>query len=237
MSIWPGFRLEVSFVTTAGQHSTSSASKPVTGRTRDLVIFADKTIFQLAKHWLALATLFWGLYVGLPLLAPVFMNAGWTLPGKVIYAIYRPACHQMPTRSYFFGGPQLVYTPEQLAAAGVDINPLARAIGNEQVGWKVAFCERDVAIYASIFLAGLVFGLVRRKLGKWQMPFRYYLIFLVPMGIDGVLQLIGLYESTWVLRTITGTIFGVGSVIFAYPYLEQGFADVRQTVNNKLHLE
>ena len=217
--------------------SQSTDGQPVTGRTRDLVIFADKAIFKLAKHWLALVNLFWGLYVGLPLMAPVLMDAGWTTPGTIIYTIYRPACHQMPTRSYFLGGPKAAYTPEELAAAGVDVAPMSRDIGNETVGWKVAFCERDVAIYGAMFLTGLVYGLVRRRLGAWKMRFVYFLLFLVPMGLDGTLQLFGLYESNYLLRTITGVFFGVGAVLFAYPYLEEGFADIRRTVNAKLHLE
>jgi uncharacterized membrane protein len=213
------------------------ARQPVTGRTRDLVIFADKAIFQLAKHWLALANLFWALYVGLPVLAPVMMNAGLTTPANIIYTLYRPACHQRPTRSYFIGGPDATYSPEELAAAGLDVGPFSRDIGNETLGWKVAFCERDVAIYGSILVAGLVYGLIRRRLGKWRMRFRYFLIFLVPMGIDGTLQLFGFYESTWIMRTITGVFFGVGAVVFAYPYAEEGFADVRKSINDKLHLE
>jgi uncharacterized membrane protein len=219
-----------------------STKQPVTGRTRDLVILADKVIFQLAKHWLALANAFWGSYVILPLLAPLLMIAGWTLPARVIYTIYRPACHQRPERSYFLGGPQVVYSPEELVAAGVEVGPFSREIGNEEVGWKVAFCERDVAIYGTIFLAGLAYGLVRRLrriegAGTWRMKLRYFLLFLVPMGIDGVLQLFGLYESNWLARTITGFIFGLGAVLFAYPYAQEGFDDVRQTLNRKLHLE
>jgi len=210
-------------------------SKPATQRSRDLSFFADKAIFTLAVHWLALANLFWGLYVGLPLLAPILMNAGWTTPAKVIYTVYRPACHQLPERSYFLGGQQYVYSAEELAAAGVEIRPLSRDIGNETVGWKMAFCQRDVAIYGSIFLTGLVYALVRRRLGNRKMPFRYYLLFLVPMGMDGVLQLFGLHESTWLLRTVSGAIFGVGSALFAYPYLEEGFRDVRRSINSRRH--
>ena len=213
------------------------ASQPVTGRTRDLVIAADKMIFKLAVHWLALINLFWGLYVGLPFLAPIFMNAGYELPAKVIYTLYRPACHQRPERSYFVGGSDFVYSTEELASAGIDLDPFARDIGNEQVGWKVAFCERDVAIYGAIFLAGLSYGLIRKRLAGWRMSFRYFLLFLIPMGLDGVLQLFGFYESTWVRRSITGAIFGVGAVLFAYPYLEEGFADVRRNVSAKLRLE
>jgi uncharacterized membrane protein len=215
----------------------TATRQPVTGRTRDLVIFTDKAIFKLARHWLAWANLFWALYVGLPLLAPVLMEVGWTTPAKVIYLIYRPACHQRPDRSYFFGGPQVVYSPAELEAAGVRTGPFSRDIGNESIGWKVAFCERDVAIYGSILAAGLVYGLLRRRLGNWQMRFRYFLLFLVPLAIDGTLQLLGVYESDWIRRTITGVIFGVGGVFFAYPYLEEGFADIRRTVNSKLHLE
>ena len=125
----------------------------------------------------------------------------------------------------------------ELEAAGVDTGPFSRHIGNETVGWKVAFCERDVAIYGAIFLSGLVYGLIHKRLGEWRMRFRYFLLFLVPMGIDGVFQLFGLYESNWIARTITGVIFGVGAVLFAYPYVEEGFADVRHSINKKLHLE
>jgi len=215
----------------------TATRQPVTGRTRDVVIFLDKAVFRLAKHWLALANLVLALYVGLPLLAPVFMAAGWTAPAKLIYLIYRPACHQRPERSYFIGGPQPFYSPEELSDAGVQVGLLSRDIGNETVGWKVAFCERDVAIYGSMLLGGLAFGLLRRWRRGRLMPLRLYALFVLPMAIDGLLQLFGVYESTWLLRSITGSIFGIGSVLFAFPYLDEAFHDVRQTVNDKLHLE
>ena len=165
------------------------------------------------------------------------MDAGWTVPAKAIYTIYRPACHQRPERSYFYGGPEAIYSVEELEAAGVDTNPFARALGNEQLGWKVAFCERDVAIYGSIFLMGLVYAVFRKQLSARRMRFRYFALFLVPMAIDGILQLFGIYESTWLMRSLTGAIFGIGAVLFAYPYVDEGFADVRRTINSKLHLE
>jgi len=225
------------------ERGSRRAPEPVTGRTRDAAIIVDKVVFRLAKHWLLLANLFWGLYVGLPLLAPLLMNAGWSTPANIIYLIYRPACHQLPERSYFIGGPQAVYTPEELAAAGVDLSLLARDIGNEEIGWKVAFCERDVAIYGSILVAGLLYAglrcIVQRSPHRrmWKMPLRLFILFVVPMGIDGLAQLFTSYESTWLTRSITGAIFGVGAVFFAYPYLDEGFAEVRRTVNEKLHLE
>jgi uncharacterized membrane protein len=222
---------------TTGEPQGKNRPQPVTGRTRDLVILADKAIFQLAKHWLAVANLFWGLYVFLPILAPAFMNLGWTTPANVIYTLYRPACHQRPERSYFIGGESFVYTPEELTAAGLQVGPFARDIGNEAVGWKVAFCERDVAIYGSILVAGLAYGLLRRRMGGWKMRFLYFVLFMVPMGLDGVLQLFPFHESNWWLRTLTGVIFGVGAVIFAYPYLQEGFDDILRSLNRKLDFE
>lgn len=215
------------------EQKSRSQSQPVTGRTRDAVVFADRVIYKLAVHWLFLANLFWGLYVGLPLLAPLLMNAGLATPAQIIYLIYRPACHQRPERSYFVGGPEAIYSPEELAAAGVD--PRSRDIGNEALGWKVAFCERDVAIYGTLFLGGLLYGGLRRRLKPgWKMPLRVFILFAVPMGLDGVIQLFTGYESNWLMRSITGAIFGLGAVLFAYPYLEEGFAEVRGTAGEKL---
>lgn len=213
--------------------SRASAERVPAERGGGFAAFVDSAVLGLARHWLALLTIFWGLYTGLPLLAPILMNIGWTGPARVIYAVYRPACHQRPDRSYFIGGPHVVYSTQELARAGVDVDPFARDIGNERVGWKVAFCERDVAIYGSLFVAGLAYAVLRRRRGRWLMRFRIYLLFLVPMAIDGGLQLIGLHESNWLLRSITGGIFGFGSVLFAYPYLEDGFAEVRRGLSVK----
>jgi hypothetical protein len=101
--------------------------KPVTGRIRDVVIFLDKLIFQLAKHWLFLANLTWGLYVGLPILAPILMLTGHPWLGNVIYTAYKVACHQIAWRSFFIGGSQIVYTYQELIAlrATSAMRPLA----------------------------------------------------------------------------------------------------------------
>lgn len=211
-------------------------SSPAPGRTPGVGLFFDKAVFYVGKHWLALANLMLALYVGLPLLAPVFMDAGWTTPARIIYTVYRPACHQRPERSFFVGGPQVIYTPEDLNAAGVQTGLLSRDIGNDSIGWKVAFCERDVAIYGSMLLTGLAFGLIRRRPRRY-MSLKVFALFLVPMAVDGGLQFVGLHESTWWLRTITGVIFGVGAVLFAYPRLEDAFAEMRHSVNRRLHLE
>ena len=109
-------------------------------------------------------------YVGLPFLAPVLMRAGLERPARWIYVAYSFVCHQWPFRSFFLFGPRATYPRDILqAATGVDPIPSdilnARTfIGNAATGFKVALCERDVAMYAGILLAGLAFGVLRPHL-------------------------------------------------------------------------
>jgi uncharacterized membrane protein len=146
----------------------------------------------------------------------------------------------LPQRSFFLFGPHLSYSLETLrellGPETLATNSLARVfIGNPALGYKMAYCQRDAAMYSSMLLAGMVFGLVRRRLRP--LPFTLYLIFLAPWAVDGLVQLLTSYESTWQLRTITGSLFGLATVWFAYPYLEAGMGDLRRTISEKLGLE
>ncbi len=183
----------------------------------------DRFAHWIVRHWLAILNILFLIYVGLPFLAPVLMEIGAETPGKIIYTIYRPACHQLPERSFFLFGPSPVYDRSELPANGVaDSNNVfvrRNYIGDPEHGYKVAICERDVAIYGSMFLMGLIFALMRGHLPKLKA--RYLLIFALPMLLDGGTQLVGLRSSTWQLRLITGAFFGVGLIWFAYPYVEE----------------
>ena len=209
-------------------------------RVEELTAFLDKLVFSLAKHWLLLLNLVIAVYGGLPFLAPSLMALGYTRLAEVIYTVYKPLCHQLPQRSFFLFGPKLAYSletlqelvgPETLAS-----DSLARAfIGNPALGYKMAYCQRDTAMYGSMLLAGMIFGLIRHCLRP--IPFALYLIFLAPLAVDGLAQLLSSYESTWQLRTITGSLFGLATVWFAYPYLEAGMGELQRTVSEKLRLE
>lgn len=178
----------------------------------------------ISSHWLALANLAVGWFLGLPLLAPVLLHAGYTRLGNVIHLIYRPLCHQLPERSIFFWGPQPTYSFDELSGLlGRTVPP--RYVGDTIVGFKTAVCQRDVAIYGTALLCGLLFQLVRSRLRP--ISFRVFVAMLVPIGIDGFGQLLGFWTSSWTSRTITGALFGAACVLLAYPYLENGMADVR----------
>ncbi|MBI2864776.1 MAG: DUF2085 domain-containing protein [Chloroflexi bacterium] len=87
-------------------------------------------------------------------------------------------------------------------------------------GYQMAFCQRNTAIYASMLVAGLGFALVRSRLKP--LDWRLYLVMIAPMAVDGFTQLFGLRESNWELRTITGALFGIGTIWLVYPSVEMG---------------
>lgn len=85
-------------------------------------------------------------------------------------------------------------------------------------GQPMAYCERDTAIYTSILVAGLAFIFLRQRLRF--LDWRLYFILIAPLAVDGILQLVGLYESSWEARVATGIPFGIANVAFIYPYFQ-----------------
>lgn len=224
---------------------------PASGRQRDFVIWLDKLIYQLSKHWLAVFNCAVFIYVGLPFAAPVLMEANLPGPANVIYAAYSPLCHQFAFRSWFLFGDRPYYEAGDPIWKSLNIDPFdvldrfkAKSFnGNAQMGFKVAYCERDTAIYGAIFLAGLVFALIRqtRKIRPVNIIL-YVLIGIAPIALDGFSQLfseqpfnfIPLRESTPYLRVLTGVLFGAMNVWLAYPYLEESFAEIKVDLQAKL---
>ncbi|MFQ5858182.1 MAG: DUF2085 domain-containing protein, partial [Anaerolineae bacterium] len=200
--------------------------------------FPERVVLFGAEHWLLLANLAVFVFVALPVLAPFLAEAGLERPALWIYSAYRLACHQLPYRSYFIGGPAFDYSVAEIQAVTGVRDPLLlmhRPLVRSVLGSQTAFCHRDIAIYASVLLAGLVFGLVRDRLKP--LPFKIFILCLVPIAVDGFTQLLGgivpflpVRESTWLLRTVTGALFGVSGVWLAYPYIEQGMRDIRRSI-------
>jgi uncharacterized membrane protein len=228
----------------------ASASPPPAGTSqpsaaRPAAVRTNRSLLFISRHWLALFNLMVLLYVGLPFTAPVLMKVGAERPARWIYKAYSPLCHQWAFRSWFLFGPQPAY-PRALAgtalitlsaATGVDENDLVAArafVGNELVGYKVALCERDVAIYGGLLFGGVLFAGVRRRLPP--LPIWAWVLFgVLPVALDGGSQLLGALpffswparESTPLLRTLTGLAFGLTNVWLAYPYVEESMDETR----------
>jgi uncharacterized membrane protein len=228
-----------------------------TGRTRDVVVAIDRAIYAFSNHWLAAFNLFIAVYLAVPFMAPVFMKVGWVVPARVVYTIYSPMCHQLGYRSWYLFGERPNYSREVFQAyTGIDPDTYdgfvaSRAFeGNAQLGFKVALCERDVAIYGMMLLAGLIFsapGLRQRlKPMRWWL---WILIGIVPIGLDGFWQLFTNYpystllaflkfvpyhESTPFWRSFTGALFGLANIWLAYPYFDESMREARDELKMKL---
>lgn len=126
-----------------------------------------------------------------PFLAPLLMDAGLILPGKVIYWIYSFLCHQLPERSYFLFGPNISYGLTEIQSAWQNTSEIAilrQFIGNPQMGWKVAWSDRMVAMYTSLWVFSIAWGFFRRKLRA--LPWWGLLLILLPMAVDGTSHMI-----------------------------------------------
>jgi uncharacterized membrane protein len=160
----------------------------------------DRAVGWFTVHWLAIFVGYGALVVGLSSAAPLLRGEGYGTAARFIYIPYRLMCHQREDRSFHLHGEQM------------------------------AFCERDAAIVSAAIITGLLFAVIRRWWNLPAIPFRVALLFALPMAIDGGTQLVGLRESTALLRVITGTLFSVGVGWFILPHLEAGFASISSEI-------
>ncbi len=235
----------------------------------------DRIFHTLARRWLLFLNLAVALYVGLPMLAPVLMNAGLTGPAALLYRVYSPMCHQLASRSFFLFGEQIAYPREiagsrltpieafmpglpEFAEASADPSqwatflwPARRFVGNEQMGYKMALCQRDISIYGAMVVGGLLYGLLRRRGRIRPMPFWLFLLIGIgPIALDGFSQLFSqffvntqldalarlfpLRESSPLLRSLTGALFGLSVVWLVYPRLDVQFGMTADDIGRRL---
>ena len=230
------------------------------------IVRTNRLILRVSRHWLTVALVFLFLYTGLAFTAPILMEAGFTGAANVLYKLYSPLCHQFAFRSWFLFGDQVAY-PRAAAGSGLksfeayaaqdphfagvnlyqwsaELELAARSFkGDPQMGYKTALCERDVAIYGSMLLAGLLFTRVRR----WLRPaplWLYLMLGLMPIGLDGFSQMFGyppfqfwpVRETLPGFRLLTGALFGIMNVWLAFPYLEMSLQEAVEAIGEKIEV-
>jgi len=217
---------------------------------------SDRFTLWFSRHYLAVLNIIVALFVGLPFVAPMLLKAGLPAPAAVIYRVYGATCHQLAYRSFFLFGEQPVYPRAEAGVSGLlsfqqatgidegnspaDIIAARTFTGNPAMGYKVAICERDIAIYGAILLFGLLYALTGRRIPPlpWYL---WLLIGLVPIGLDGFSQLfsqppfnfIPYRESTPYLRVLTGFLFGFTTAWFGYPIIDQSMRDTQEMMEFK----
>jgi uncharacterized membrane protein len=217
---------------------------------------ADGISRWFSRYYMLIFNLVVLFYLGGSFLAPVLTKMGLRGPANVIYKGYGLLCHQLAYRSVYLFGDQWVYPRAEAGLIGVNTffqasglsegsgasNTLkARAfIGNEEMGYKVALCQRDIAIYLGILLFGILFSLSHFRLPPLQW-YIWIMIGITPIAVDGLSQLLSqpplsfwaFRESTPMLRTLTGFLFGFSTAWFGYPVVEESMGELRTMYQKK----
>ncbi len=158
----------------------------------------DRAARGVARHWLLLLNSAIVAYAALPWIAPLLERAGFERLGRFIFRLYSTVCHQLPERSFFVGEHQVCY------------------------------CHRCTALYSTVALIGLLYGLWR-----WQPPLSNRLLLLasIPILIDGLWHIAndllpgwglrasesGVGTLNFWLRLATGILFGAAAALWMYP--------------------
>ncbi len=155
--------------------------------------------YFLARHWLATLNVAMGAFVLVPFIAPMLMLLSMPSIAHGIYALYSLFCHQLPERSWFLFGQQTSYPLSFFAEMVGSSNPLLlrQIVGNAEMGYKVAYSDRMVSLYTSIWAGGLLYAMLRNRVQP--LSIMRVVLLLAPLAVDG---------GTHMLSDIQG--FGVG---------------------------
>jgi uncharacterized membrane protein len=151
----------------------------------------DQLTLWLSRYWLFGFVILFGVFVLTPFLAPVLMALGLTAPAKGIYWFYSFFCHQLPQRSYFLFGPKISYSISEIGLVwpGTDnMLSLRKFVGVPSMGWKVAWSDRMVSMYTSIWVFAILWGGIKNRIKT--LPLWGLLLLILPMAIDGTSHMI-----------------------------------------------
>ena len=141
------------------------------------------------EYWALVITIVLGIIVLAALSVPFLTYWGLDGVSKPIFYTLHLICAQIPSHSFYIMGHQL------------------------------GMCARNMSIYSSMFVGGLIFLLSKKRLPG--IPWWLWVLLILPMAYDGLTQMFGLRESTWELRVITGTLFGLANMWFALPFVQR----------------
>jgi len=239
-------------------------------RQRKFILAIDRFAWWLAKHWLGLFIVIYGAYVLVPFLAPVFMAMGATDAANAVYTGYSFVCHQLPERSIFLFGDKPMYSYDEIKSVwSLDgFLGLRQFTGTPEFGYKVAWSDRMMSFYGSIWIGALLFALFRKSIRQLS-SLKWFFFGILPVGLDGITHFIndaiagttgaGFRDTNdWLrlitgnafsnafyigdalgsfnsdMRWITGFLFGLTTVWFLFPLIEDGMRDVLKQAGQQL---
>jgi uncharacterized membrane protein len=164
----------------------STTPSTISPTTRGFIKTVDRIALFIVKHWLGLFLLIYGIWVWAPFLAPIFMENGLTSAGNSLYFIYSLFCHQLPERSFFFFGPQAMYSLEQIGQVWSTENQLIlrQFVGNPEMGWKMAWSDRMISTYGGIWIGAVLWAIFGKRVGRLSLVV-WLLVGVLPLALDG----------------------------------------------------
>ena len=189
-----------------------------------------------SKSWTKYFTILSGLYISLALLAPLLLIANAQQVAHKLYRVYSLFCHQDAYKSW--------YISTSSGSLGLNISSSfnilneipfgiildsSKFIGSSELGWKSALCHRCTAIYLSAFTASLLYHIMKvRGLHIPNLhPHIYFAVGLLPIAIHTMIApqpessfIRSIVSDSHMIRTITGGLFGIMSIWFAFPEID-----------------
>jgi len=106
---------------------------------------------------------------------------------------------------HVFAGPN----SKRVAEHNPALHILRQFIGNPEMGWKVAWSDRMVSMYTSIWFVGLLYGPLRKQMKPFSLW--TFALLLLPMAVDGLTHAFsdlaglgnGFRDSNFWLQTLT----------------------------------
>lgn len=149
---------------------------------------ADQRLSEhINRYWFVWFSILYGIFVSLPWVAPLLMQIGTELPGKIIYTVYSFVCHQLPQRSFFLFGEKTMYSLAEIQfrwQQTIDPAILRQYIGDPVTGWKVAWSDRMFSLYTSILLFAWMWWPLRKRIRPFNLV--GFILLALPMVVDGI---------------------------------------------------
>ncbi len=173
----------------------------MTSEPTQFALVIDRCMRSLLRRWVWVLNGVLLIYAGLPWLSPLLRILGFERLGRTIFGLYSSLCHQLPARSFFFAS------------------------------YQVCYCHRCTALYTSLLVISLVY-----TVGRWKQSIshRVLLLMTLPIAIDGGWHMLdemlpfvlrsadnSVGSLNFWLRMVTGLLFGIGVILWAYPRLER----------------
>ncbi len=134
--------------------------------------------------------------------------------GNFLFTAFSYTCHQLASRSYCF------YSADGAIGDCPALHARAPVLDSEKgPAYEFPVCARDIAIYLGAWLSGLAVYFTKWKGAKNTPNPIFFILALIPIGLDGGTQLLGWRESTNELRLITGLIAGLAFSFYFVPML------------------